>query len=155
MFGKVKRWLGIEGVKIEVETSDFFRLQSGSIEGQIRILSMSDQTVYRIELAFIEKYKRGRSQSKLIDEYTLGQILLEKSIDIKEGEETYIPFSLPFVPLQSEMDILEEKNIIVKGVVAAAKMLKGVQSEYRLEAKAYVKGTALNPIAIKVLQVEN
>ena len=154
MFGKVKRWLGIEGVKIEIETSDFFRLQSRSIEGHIRLVSMSDQTVYRIELALIEKYKRGRSQSKLIDEYTLGQIVLEQSIEIKAGEDTYLPFVLPFSPLQSDMDLLEEKNIIVKGVVAAAKILKGVQSEYRLEAKAHVKGTALHPVTVKIIQTE-
>lgn len=154
MFGKVKRWLGIEGVKLELDVPEYFSLKSGQVIGRVRFISMSDQDVYELNLKLVEKYKRGRRKSKLIDEYTLGEISMHDRIEVKAGEEAYLPFILPFMPLKSEMDIMSEKNIIVRGVIAAAKMLKGVDSEYRLEARAKVRGTALHPLAVKVLQVE-
>jgi len=154
MLGKVKRWLGIEGIKIELEVPEYFVLTGGILDGNVKISSMTDQRLQSIQLKLIEKYKRGRKGQKLIDEYTLGEVSIPHEADIQAGEVLYLSFAMPFVPLKSEMDMLQEKNILVRGVVSAAKFLKGVDSEYRLEARAQVKGTALHPFATKVLKAE-
>jgi len=154
MLGKVKRWLGIEGIKIELELPEYFSLSGEILKGNVKISSLTDQHLKGIQLKLVERYKRGRKDKKLIDEYTLGEIAIDHEADIRAGEVVFLSFAMPFVPLKSEMDLLQEKNILVKGVISAAKFLKGVDSEYRLEARASVKGTALHPIATKVLKAE-
>ena len=50
---------------------------------------------------------------------------------------------------KSEMDKMEESNPIFGGAVKAAKWLRGVKSTYRVELKAEVVGTMLNPFVKK------
>ena len=146
MFGKVKRFLGIEGVKVEVVVPDQISLRSGEIQGALRFYSMHDQTVTQIQVKLIEKYFRGRRKGKLINEFAIGEIELNEPVLVRADEETEISFTLPFTPVKSEMDEIEEKNFVFGGLVKAAKLLKGVKSKFRIEAEAKVKGTALNPI---------
>lgn len=154
MFDKVKRWLGIEGVKVEIVIPEYFSMNKRILSGKLRFLSMNDQTVTEVKLRLIEKYKRGRRNTKLIDEYCLGEITLKDSFEVKAGEEAYIHFSIPFEPMLSKMDHLEQRNILIRGAVSAAKFIKGVRSEYRLEARATVLGTALHPVDTRFLKPE-
>jgi hypothetical protein len=154
MFGKVKRWLGIEGVKVEIITAEHFSLKERVLAGKLRFVSMNNQTVTEVNLRLIERYKRGRGSTKLIDEYCLGEIYLKDQFEVIPDEETFIHFSLPFTPKLSRMDELEQRNFLIKGVVGAAKLLKGVKSEFRLEVRATVKGTALHPVATRFLRAE-
>jgi hypothetical protein len=52
------------------------------------------------------------------------------------------------------MDELEGKNIIMRGLVKAAKTIKSVKSEYRIIVEADVLGTALNPFDQKVIELQ-
>lgn len=149
MFGKVKRWLGIEGVKVELIIPDEVSARAGKIEGAIRFYSMHEQIVQSIHVRVLERYKRGRRKNKLVDEYTLGEVELVQDITVPEHEAVEIEFSVPFEALKSNMDTIEDKNLVYRGVVRTAKMLKGVRSVHRVEAEARVKGTALNPFDSK------
>lgn len=149
MFGKVKRWLGIEGVKVELLVPDEISARSGQIEGSLRLYSMHEQTVLSIHVKVVERYKRGRRKNKLVDEYTLGEVELVRDITVPEHEAVEIDFSVPFEPMKSNMDTMEEKNVVYRGVARTAKFLKGVRSVHRIEAEARVKGTALNPFDSK------
>ncbi len=153
MFGRVKRWLGIEGVKLELVLADEFSGKLSEIEGQIRFYSMHDQTVRKVRVKMIEKFKRGRLKNKLVDEYQLGEIELEQDIDVPAEEHVEIEFSLPFTLAKSDMDKFSDKNIVFKGVASAAKFVKGVNSVYRIEAEAEVNGTALNPFDKKEIKL--
>ena len=73
MFGKVKKILGIEGVKVEVFCDDKISLKSEIIEGEIKLKTKTDSTIEAIHIKLIEKYSRGRNDDKLIDEYVLGE----------------------------------------------------------------------------------
>lgn len=154
MFGKVKKWLGIEGAKLELIVPEEIFKSSGSVTGTIRFFSMSEQRVRSIKLVLIERYSRGRRNSKLTDEYELGEIMLENSFVIPANEYVEIDFTLPFKIVQSEMDEMEDKNILAAGVVKAAKWINGVQSIYRIEAEAKVDGVALNPFDKKTVIVK-
>ena len=55
MFGKVKTWLGIEGVKMSIEVSQYFSLSKGTIEGELAFVSMSKQVITQVDIALIEK----------------------------------------------------------------------------------------------------
>lgn len=146
MFGRVKRILGIEGVKIEIEVSPENKIKAGEVSGIIRFYSMHDQIVTKVIVKLIEKYYRGRRKNKLINEFVIGEIELNEQIEVKQEEEIEIPFTLPFEIIKSEMDTIEDKNLVFGGLVKAAKLIKGVRSHFRIEAEAKVKGTALNPI---------
>jgi hypothetical protein len=77
MFGKVKKWLGIEGVKLELVLPEMAFEEVGAVSGQIRFFSKNAQTVKGIKAVMVEKYTRGRRKEKLVDEYLIGEIILE------------------------------------------------------------------------------
>ena len=154
MFGKVKRWLGIEGVKVTLILPEAVNGDSGVVVGQLRFESMHTQTVTKIHVSLFEKYTRGRWKNKLADLYKIGEINLATEIVVNADEPVSVDFELPFNISKSEMDQLGDKNVVMRKIVGAAKKLKNVKSEFHIEAEAKVKGTALSPFdkqAIKII----
>jgi hypothetical protein len=154
MFGKVKKWLGIEGVKLELELPEEVWEADGVIRGKLRFYSMNPQTVTYIKVILIEKYTRGRGKEKLVDEYELGEIHLDQIIEIPEYTPVEVDFSLPFTMVKSEVDDFGGRNLLFGGIAKAARALHNVKSEYRVEAEAKVKGTALNPFDKASLRIK-
>jgi len=68
MFGKVKKWLGIEGVKVELILPEEVRRTDGMVKGKLRFYSMHAQTVTQIDLKMVERYSRGRDDERLVDD---------------------------------------------------------------------------------------
>jgi hypothetical protein len=153
MFGKVKRYLGIEGVKVRLEVPLEIEADAGALDGIVWFESMHEQTVTGIEVSLIEKYKRGRRKNKLIDEFLLGSIAMDQSIQVKPDEPVSIQFSLPFEALKSDIDRFGDRNMVTKGLAGAAKFLKNARSEYRIEAHAKVKGTGLHPFVTAGIKI--
>ena len=153
MFGQIKRILGIEGVKIDVDVHQPVHLSSGKITGIIRLITLRDSEVTGIKLKMIEKYHRGRNKEKLIDEYLIGELDLNESFQLKKEEIIEIPFELPFTNYQSEMDKFQKSNFVASSFVKMA--IKGVKSEYRIEAEASVSGTKLSPLAKKQILIQS
>ena len=145
MFGRVKKWLGIEGVKLEIVVDAEIDKRQNNISGKLRFQSLNEQTVNYIKVVLIEKYARGKGTDQLIDEYELGSIELNDSFKVPANEPVEINFVLPFTIAQSKVDEFGERNIFAKGIANAAKWVRGVRSAFRLEAEAKVKGVALNP----------
>ena len=145
MFGKVKRWLGIEGVKVTMELPAAVKASLGVLEGHIRFETMHPQVVNHIRITLMEKYVRGRWKNKLADLYKLGEIELEEDIEVPADSPITIDFKMPFTLSKSEMDELADKNIVFRKLVNTAKAIKNVKSEFYVQVEAQVKGTALNP----------
>ncbi len=154
MFGKVKKWLGIEGVKVEILLPEETRAHDCLIEGKLRFYSMSTQTVTSIRVAIFEKYSRGRGSEKLIDEYKLGEMEQKKTFEVPEGETVEIDFMLPFQFVKSDVDEFADRNFFFRGIAGVAKITNAVKSTYRVEATAKVKGTALDPFDSKPLNLK-
>ena len=153
MFGKVKKWLGIEGVKVELVLPEMVFEEVGAVSGQLVFHSKNQQTVRSVNLKLIEKYSRGRGQEKLVDEYLLGEINLKQRIEVPAEEPIAVDFTLPFLLQKSGVDEFGDKNFLTGGLVSLAKKLQSVNSEYRIEADADVEGTALNPFDRKVISL--
>jgi hypothetical protein len=153
MFGKVKRWLGIEGVKVELVLPEQINGASGVLEGKLLFQSMHTQTVKNIKLVLFEKYTRGRFKNKLIDQYKIAETELQDDIQVVADEPLEIDFQLEFSLVKSDMDELADKNIIFRKLVGAAKLAKNVKSEFTLEVEATVEGTALNPFDKKIVNI--
>lgn len=153
MLKKVKKWLGIEGVRITVDVPEDIFLHEKKVSGLLLLESKQDSVITEIRLRLIEKYSRGRKHSKLIDEYLLGSTTITTPVHLQAGKVLEFPFDLHFQPLKSEMDELESKNILLKGVVRTAKFLRRVNSQFRLEIEADVKGMAISPLVKKELKI--
>jgi hypothetical protein len=153
MFGKVKRWLGIEGVKVELILPDQVSSRSGVVEGTVRFYSMNTQMVKHLKLTLTEKYTRGRFKNKLADLYKIAEVELNDHIEVPADVPIDVDFRLPFTLVKSDMDELADKNLVLKKMVNTAKFLKNVKSEYMLEAEAEIEGTALNPFDKKEVNI--
>jgi hypothetical protein len=153
MFGKVKRWLGIEGVKIELVLPEQISGTGGVIDGKIRFYTMHTQKVKSIKVTLTEKYSRGRWKNKLADLYKLAEIELVEDIIVPADDPLEVDFELPFTLVKSEIDEIGDKNFVFQNVVNAAKFLKNVKSEYTIEAEAQIEGTALNPFDKKEVNI--
>ena len=145
MFKRVKKWLGIEGVKLELVLPELAFVEVGAVSGKIRFYSKSNQVVKQVRLAMIEKYSRGRKNERLVDEYVLGELTLDKNINVPADDMIEIGFTLPFQKVNSPIDEFGNKNFFNNSLTKLAKILRKVKSEYRIEAEAKVEGTALNP----------
>ncbi len=154
MFGKVKKWLGIEGVKVELVLPESVSEKDGAIKGKLRFQTMHTQTVTSVKVKLIERYSRGRGENKLIDEYELAEIDLVQDIEVPEGEIVEIDFSLPFQLVKSDIEAFGSKNFLFKGIAKAAKLTRNAKSVYRLEAEAKVRGTALSPFDKKEIEIK-
>lgn len=147
MFGTVKKWFGIEGTRIRLHTLPVYPNTVKTINGEIEIYAKRTETVEAIRLKFIEVYTRGNADAKRMDEYVLGTWMYEQPLILINGERHMIPFKLAFDPLQSAMDRRASNAPFLKGVVSLMKNMKGVQSDYRLEAEAFVEGNTWHPVA--------
>ncbi len=145
MFGRVKKWLGIEGVKLEIIVPSDIDKRLGMVSGKLRFQSMNEQEVNYIKVVLIEKYARGKGAEQLIDEYELGSIEMHDAFNVPANETVEVDFVLPYAFFQSKVDEFEAHNLLTKGLARAAKWIRGAKSAYRLEAEAKVKGVALNP----------
>ncbi len=152
MIGKVKQWLGIEGVKLEILVAEELTIGKGVLQGRIRLQSKQAQTVTAIKLVLIERYSRGTKEKQLIDEYELGTWVHKERIMVPaEGESVEVPFTLSYEPVRSPIETFGNKNALYAGLAWAAKKLHQVNSQYRLEAEANVLGVGLNPFDRKLL----
>ena len=153
MLKKVKKWLGIEGVKLELVLPELAFLEVGAVSGKIRFYSKNDQTVLQIKLAMVEKYSRGRGEDRLVDEYVLGELTMDTEFQVPSEEIVEIGFTLPFQKVDSPIDEYGNRNFLTGGLAKLAKTLSKVKSEYRIEAEAKVDGTALNPFDKKEIRL--
>ena len=151
MFGKVKKWLGIEGVKVELVLPETLAKNSKTIKGKLRFFSKNPQTITQIKLVMIEKYSRGRRSEQKIDEYEIGEITLEQKIHVPAEDPIELDFELPFTISKSEIDELQDTNIIFGAFARTAKWLRGVKSEFRIEVYAKVSGVALDPFDRRII----
>lgn len=152
MLGKVKQWLGIEGVKLELILPPDFSPRMGSLGGRIRLTSKHPQTVTAVKVVMVEKYSRGKDEDQLVDEYELGRQVINQTIQVPgEGVPVDLNFRIAFEPIPSPMDQFGNRNPLFGGLAWAAKRLRGVNSEFRLEAEAQVQGVGLNPFDKQIL----
>lgn len=153
MLNKVKNWFGIEGVKMDILLPDEIKSSDGLFSGFLVFNSLTEQEVLSVHIKMIERYGRGRGSERLVDEYTLGELHIEKSIFVSSNVETELSFAFSFKYVLSPMDEFAKKNILFKGLAGLAKKANKVNAEFRIEAEAKVKGTALNPFVQKFFQL--
>ncbi|MFM7090015.1 MAG: hypothetical protein ACKOZZ_04325 [Bacteroidota bacterium] len=153
MLNKVKNWFGIEGVKMDILLPDVIKSEDGLFSGILVFNSLTHQEVLSVNIKMVERYGRGRGSDRLVDEYILGELQIDKSILVSPENETEMSFAFSFKYIPSPIDEFAKKNLVFKGIASLAKKANKVNAEFRIEAEAKVKGTALNPFVQKFFQL--
>lgn len=153
MLGKLKKVLGIEGVKVELILTTPIDTKEQIISGDLKFTTKTKGKVNKIVIKLVEKYSRGRGKSKLIDEYTVAILEMSDSFEISPEEIIEIPFSMNYEIAMSEMDKMQRDNIFSRPLISLAKLIKSVKSEYTVVVEADVKGTTLNPFDKKLVKL--
>lgn len=147
MFGKVKQWFGIEGLKLKVDLADEYDLDEGRLQGELLLTSMRPQRITFLQVRLKERYARGRGGNRKVDTYLLGKWSYDKTFDINKENSGLLKFDLPYEVLKSNMDeMVDSKNPLRSGLARVARRFKAVESTYFIEVEAVVEGTKVNPI---------
>ena len=152
MLKRVKKWLGIEGIKIEIRPDDIPK-HASAVTGTLVFSSMHEQTISSYTIKLIEKYSRGRRKKKITDEYLLGKMVVNELITVPDQSSVDKTFELEFEPMYSKIEIFGRKNPIFAGLSEVAKFTKGAKSVHRIEVEADVVGTALNPFQSAIVKI--
>jgi len=144
-FGKIKQWLGIGGVKIEVEVDPNITWSTTEIKGAMNLVSKSEQQITnaKVEMEEIVKYKSGDSYSTKT--YSMGPIYIPAEMIIKAGEQKRIDFVLPIHFVKSANEKLQAQGGVLGALGKAGRFMAGRSSTYDLTASIDVKGTGLDP----------
>ncbi len=145
MLGKVKQYLGIEGIKLSLEIPETIDKKATVLNGHIILTTKNRQTAKSFKVRLIERYTRGRGSSRLINEYVAGELQFNQLVIVEENETVKVPFSMPYHIAQSRIDLIEDQNFVFRGAIKLLKMANAVKSEFRVEVEAKVAGTALDP----------
>ena len=88
MIGRLKKMLGIDGLKVEIIASDIYDADKEYIDGELILLSKYQLVIESIEVRVIEKYTRGRFRTKKTDEYDIGSIKTTTTTTTQTSAET-------------------------------------------------------------------
>lgn len=153
MLGKLKRVLGIEGIKLALTIKIPINKKDKIISGNMKFTTKTEGTIKSITIKLVEKYSRGRGKSKLVDEYVIAELFMDEGFSITPEEIVEVPFSMGYEKPLSEMDKMQRDNIFSRPLIGLAKMFKKVKSTYTLVAEADVAGTTLNPFDQDVVEL--
>lgn len=155
MLDRLKTYLGVEGVRLEVKLADPVRRSDGIVSGVVTLSTLRSQCVDSLSLRLTERYARGRGDHKRIDEYLLGESEVDCSIPVAPGEFVDVPFSLSFAerrtPLERQVDRL---GPLASPVARLARLSYAATSTYELTAAASISGVALQPVCSVALEFE-
>jgi hypothetical protein len=150
-FGKIKQFLGIGTIKMELDVQPSVDLESRLIQGKLKVTGKSDQAIKDIELSFDETFSTGKSDAKSSSKLNWGKMTLA-GFDIKKDEVKEIEFELPFSYAKSSNEAMADKGGIVGGLGKVGTFLDGEKQKYELTATANVKGVTLPPLVSKELK---
>lgn len=145
MFGRVKKWFGLGGVKIKLMPLEVYPRKVDTINGELELSAKQPNLVTYIRIRLIERYERGRGENKKIDEYELGEWIHREEIELEDEETKVIFFKLPFEFQLSNIEKMGNRGFLGRGIANFAKSMKSAKSTYRLEAEAVVEGSKSNP----------
>lgn len=150
-FGKVKQFFGMGTVKVEIETEPTFKVDQGTIKGNLKITGKSDQEITDFEVKLEESFSTGSGENKKTTNITWGEMKIPGQ-QIKGGEVVNVPFELSFSYAKSKNEAMADKGGVVGGLGKVSKFMDNEKQTYRLVATADVKGSTFDPNAIKTLK---
>jgi len=151
-FQKVKQFLGIVGVKVELQVADIFSKTGNTIQGKVIITSKGQQQILSVEVGFEEVWRIGKGENETMKTFDLGEWKNSQEFLMMPGETKEFPFTLNYSMVKSENDRMMESSKVGKALGGLGKMMDGEKSNFWLKAMADVKGAAFDPNCIKEMK---
>ncbi len=151
-FQKVKQFLGIVGVKVEIQVADTFSKTGSTIEGKVIITSKNQQQILSVEVGFEEVWRIGKGEDETMKTFDLGEWKYEQEFLMMPGETREFPFTLNYSMVKSENDRMMESSKVGKALGGLGKFMDGEKSNFWLKAMADVKGAAFDPNCVKEMK---
>ncbi|MFA6529164.1 MAG: sporulation protein, partial [Candidatus Gracilibacteria bacterium] len=147
-FAKIKLFLGIGTVKISFDIPASFSDKDKTVKGNVVVLGKSDHKITSITLKMVEEYSHKNNNGQVHrKQFTLGEIVLNKPFDVKQGEEKKVSFELPFEILRSKNDQLKEKGGVLGALGKIGSVLDNENSTYFIQAVVDVEAAYFDPTA--------
>lgn len=153
MLGRLKKMLGIDGLRVDLITSETYDIEKGYVDGELSLLAKYDVEIEYIEIRIIEIYTRGRFGNKKTDEYQIGTIRTGFGVNLGANRILPVPFKVPVDYLFSSVDKFGMLNIFTRGLAKGAKLLRGVRSKYRMETEVKIDGSNIKVFNSKPLMI--
>jgi hypothetical protein len=150
---KIKQWMGIGGVKLELAVAPQCPKGAGKFGGAVKLTSKSEQQVTSIEVKLVEEWSTGRGAEKKTKTLELGKTSIDGAFTLKAGEQRQIDFVVPFELVKSSNDRLKEKGGVLGAMGKAGAFMDSESSTYKIVADASVKGTAFGPGDSRTIQL--
>jgi len=154
MFGRIKKWLGIEGIKMRLLTLDVYPRDVDTLNGELEFISQGEHTISFIRLKLVEKYIKGRGDNVEVEEYELGRLILDQPVRVTKDQPQTILFKIPFDFVQSPIEKMASKGPLRRGIASLAKSFKGVRSEFRVEVEAVLDNDYTIPMEKRVISFQ-
>jgi hypothetical protein len=148
-FDKLKKNLGVGGVKLQLQIPPNVVAKDSQIVGKVVVTSESPLTVSKVTVKLVETHTRREADANGVHKTEInnvGQVDLTEIFQIGPGQQKIIDFTLPFLLRATANSQLLEMGGAAASVGKNLNALFGDQRiTYRLEASADVEGVALGP----------
>ena len=145
LFDKMKNFVGIDTVGVEVVVTESLSSATESINGTVIITGKSEQTVKRIIVNLIEKYKYKNQENSIVtSDYQLGEITLEEEFKIAKDEIKKIAFNLPVKTIEDKGFYSKEEIEKMKNNKLSKYIVENT-STYFISAVADVEAAKIDP----------
>lgn len=149
---RIKKFFGIEGVKVFFDETTKISLKENKVSGQLILKSKAPSTITSIKIEIVEQYQRGRKDDQRTSEFVLfSKIIIPNNLSVNPEKPLEIPFNYSIISNKSEMDLLEERHFLIQPFIGLAKRIYRVKSIYTITATLQVEGTGIQPFSKKVL----
>lgn len=150
MFAKLKQFVGMVGITVELEIPSNLPLDATSLTGKVRVIAKQDQHITKVQVTMKQVHREGTGEKQTVNEFEIGEIIItNQPFDIKTGETKEYPFTLSFTRRKTSDQRLAESGGVLGVLGKMGKMMDNERDNFWVTAMADVKGAALDPNATK------
>lgn len=144
MLNRIKKTLGMVGVKVEIIAPGILSRDLAKVDGTIKITSKTDQRVQRIIVRMMEITETREMDGDYdTDHHELGKTENIDGFDLKAGEEREVPFTLYFN--RRWIDNVEESGGVMGALMSMGRSMVDSDSRFYLSAVVDLEGVVLDP----------
>ena len=146
MFSKLKKFMGVVGINVELEIPDELPLDATMLEGVVRVTAKQTQHITKVKVTMKQVHQEGSGADRTSKEYQIGEIMItDDPFDINEGEVKEFSFRLFFMRRKTADQRRSEQGGLMGAMGKLGKMMDNEKDTFWVNAMADVKGAALDP----------
>jgi hypothetical protein len=146
MFSKLKQFVGMVGITVELDVPGNLPKDATSLQGTVRVIAKQDQHITKVTANMKQTHTEGSGEKRQSHDYEIGDIIItNQPFDIKSGETKEFPFTMSFTRRKTGDQRLAESGGVLGALGKLSVMADQEHDEFWVNAMADVKGAALDP----------